>query len=225
MRTHDARATTAGLLLIAATASSLIATAFLGSVLDGADILGAVALQQNRLLTGALFQIVGAFTSASIAVALYPALKRYAAGMALGAVAFRLIEGVFFALAAVGTLVMVGLSEQLTAGASADASAELVRELGDSASTVGILAFYTGATLYYLVFFRSRLIPRWLSVGGLAGTVLGLVAALLALFGAIATFSGTQIVLNLPIAVQEMVLAVWLLVKGFSPKTPAPTAA
>jgi len=79
---------------------------------------------------------------------------------------------------------------------------------------VGVLAFYTGATLYYLVFYRSQLIPRWLSVWGLAGTVLGLVAGLLVLFQSIAVLSGTQVVLNLPIAVQEMVLAVWLIVKG-----------
>ena len=94
---------------------------------------------------------------------------------------------------------------------------------------MGYLAFCTGATLYYLVFYRSRLIPRWLSVWGLASTVLGLVAGLLVLFQSIAVLSSTQVVLNLPIGVQEMVLAVWLIVKGFSPKpeakAPAPPTA
>jgi hypothetical protein len=83
--------------------------------------------------------------------------------------------------------------------------------------------------LYYLVFYRSQLIPRWLSVWGLVGTVLGLAAGLLVLFRSIDLVSGTQVVLNLPIAVQEMILAVWLIVKGFSPnakeKAPTPTAA
>jgi hypothetical protein len=92
---------------------------------------------------------------------------------------------------------------------------------------VGVLAFYTGATLYYLIFYRSQLIPRWLSVWGPAGTVLGLVAGLLVLFQSIAVLSGTQVVLNLPIGVQEMVLAVWLIMKGFraKAKAPAPAAA
>ena len=222
MRSRDTRATTAGLLLIAATATSLIATAFLGSVLDGPGFLATVGLHQDRLLAAALFQLLAAFTSAAIAVALYPVLRQQAAGMALGAVAFRLIEGVFYALSAAGTMILVSLSGQLTAGASAHASADLVRDLRDSAGCVGVLAFCTGATLYYLVFYRSRLIPRWLSAWGLA-------AGLLVLFQSIAVLSSTQVVLNLPIAAQEMVLAVWLIVKGFSPTAkplaPAPEAA
>ena len=97
MRSRDVRATTAGLLFIAATATSLIATALLGSVLKGPNFLAAVALHQNRLLAAALFQLLAAFTSAAIAVTLYPVLRQYAAATALGAVAFRVIEGVFYA--------------------------------------------------------------------------------------------------------------------------------
>jgi uncharacterized protein DUF4386 len=229
MRSRDARATTAGVLFIAATATSLVATALRGSLLNGPGFLAAVALHQDRLLAAALFQLLAAFTSAAIAVTLYPVLRQHAAATALGSVAFRLIEGVFYALSAMGTLILVSLSGQLTAGASAHASADLVRDLRDAASCVGVLAFCTGATLYYLIFYRSQLIPRWLSLWGLAGTVLCLTAGLLVLFQSIAVLSGTQVVLSLPLGVQEMVLAVWLIVKGFSPKAeakpPTPTVA
>jgi hypothetical protein len=229
MRSHDVRATTAGVLFIAATATSLAATALLGSLLKGPGFLAAVTLHQDRLLAAALFQLLAAFTSAAIAVTLYPVLRQHAAATALGSVAFRLIEGVFYALSAMGTLILVSLSGQLAASASTHASADLVRDLRDSAGTVGVLAFCTGATLYYLIFYRSQLIPRWLSVWGLAGTVLCLTAGLLVLFQSIAVLSSTQVVLSLPIGVQEMVLAVWLIVKGFSPKAeakpPAPTVA
>jgi hypothetical protein len=226
MSTRDVRATTAGVLFIAATAASLTATALLGSLVKGSAALSTVALHHDRMLTAALFQLVAAFTSAAIAISLYPVLRRYAAATALGAVAFRTVEGVFYALSAVGTMILVSLSGQPSANAPAQGSADLVRDLRDAAGCVGVLAFYTGATLYYLVFYRSRLIPRWLSVWGLAGTALGLVAGLLVLFQSIAALSGTQVVLNLPIAVQEMALAVWLIVKGLSPaaNTPAPPA-
>jgi hypothetical protein len=128
MRSRDARATTAGLLLVAATATSLIATTLLGSLPDGSGFLATVALHQNRLLAAALFQLMAAFTSAAIAVTLYPVLRQHAAGMALGAVAFRLIEGVFYALSAAGTLILVRLSGQIMVGASAQASGDLVRD-------------------------------------------------------------------------------------------------
>ena len=59
----------------------------------------------------------------------------------------------------------------------------------------------------------------------LAGTVLGLAGGVLVLFQSIGVLSGTQVALNLPIAVQEMVLAVWLIVKGFGPQAEAPAPA
>jgi hypothetical protein len=42
-------------------------------------------------------------------------------------------------------------------------------------------------------------------------------SAALVTVGLIAPFSTTQIILNLPILPQEMVLAAWLIVKGFNP--------
>ena len=228
MRSRDIHATTAGMLLIAATAASLVATALLGSLLDGPGFLTGVSQHQDRMLTAGLFQLMAAFTSAAIAISFYPVLRTHAAGMALGSVGFRLIEGVFYALSAVGTLVLVALSDQLSArgviGATTQASGELLRDLREAAAVAGVLAFYTGGTLYYLVFFRSRLIPRWLSIWGLAGTTFGAIGALLVLFRAIDTMSGPQVALNVPIGVQEIVLAVWLIWKGFSTTVPAPVA-
>ncbi len=85
-----------------------------------------------------------------------------------------------------------------------------------SASNVAsLLAFCLGATLYYVVFYQARLVPRWLSGWGLVGTTLGMVAGLLGMFGIIGPLSTPQVVLALPIAVQEMAIAVWLIVKGF----------
>ena len=69
---------------------------------------------------------------------------------------------------------------------------------------------------YYYVFYQSKLIPRWLSGWGFLGAALSLAAALLTIFGQIIPFSTVFILLNFPIGVQEMVLAAWLIVKGFN---------
>lgn len=83
-----------------------------------------------------------------------------------------------------------------------------------STAAGSVLAYSTGALIYYAVFYRWRLVPRWLSVWGIAGVLLILTACLFALFrnNAVTGYA----LLIAPIAVQEDVLAVWLLVKGFS---------
>ena len=65
--------------------------------------------------------------------------------------------------------------------------------------------------------YRSRLVPRWLSGWGLVGAALRLVATVYAGFTQDFGFTTVNTVLNIPIGLQEMVLAVWLIVKGFNP--------
>jgi len=66
--------------------------------------------------------------------------------------------------------------------------------------------------IYYL-FYQSKLIPGWLSVWGLIGAMLYLTSGLFAMFSV--DFG----ILEAPLALQEMVLAVWLIVKGFNPSS------
>jgi hypothetical protein len=80
-----------------------------------------------------------------------------------------------------------------------------------------LLAFAIGALLYSIIFYRTKLIPRWLSGWGVVAAIFTMLSALLTMYGLIAPFSTVQIILNLPILPQELVLAVWLIVKGFNP--------
>jgi hypothetical protein len=83
---------------------------------------------------------------------------------------------------------------------------------------VGVFAYSLGAGSYYYLFFQARLIPRWLSGWGIIGIVLIGLACVLALLSD-SDITG-YVLLILPILVQEYVLAVWLIVKGFSSSTP-----
>jgi hypothetical protein len=77
-----------------------------------------------------------------------------------------------------------------------------------------VFAFSLGAFMYYYLFFQSRLIPRWLSGWGIVAIILMTAACVLALFSDNPVTG--YILLAAPIALQEMVLAVWLIVKGFN---------
>ena len=226
MSANRTTARVAGILFIIATAANLLSIVFLGS-LDGPDYLTKISQNKGQVGIGVLLLLIAAFASAAIAMSLYPVLKRYREGLAIGAVGFRIIEGVFYAVGAVSVLLLLTLSQEFVKAAAPDSSSfetlgTLLKAVRDWVGVAGILAFYPGALMYYFIFYKSRLVPRWLSGWGVVGAVLGIVAAMLVLFGVAGSMSIVQVVLNVPIGVQEMVLAVWLIAKGFRP-SPAAT--
>ena len=75
--------------------------------------------------------------------------------------------------------------------------------------------FGLSALILYTLLYQSRLVPRWLSAWGFIGGVMVLTAGVLRLFGESST-SPTSILLTVPIGINEMVLAVWLIVRGFN---------
>jgi hypothetical protein len=86
-----------------------------------------------------------------------------------------------------------------------------------------VLVFGIGALVLYSVLYRSRLLPRWISIFGLVTAVLITASAVLSMFeiGFNLPDGMFELILVMPIAVQEMVMAVWLIVKGFNPSTRA----
>jgi len=127
-----------------------------------------------------------------------------------------------YVVGAIGALLLVTLSQQAASGKPPlspyfSTTGALLRALRDQTSLAAVLAFYTGALMYYWIFFQTGLVPRWLSGWGLAGVILGFTAAMLVLFRVTGYMSALQVLFNVPIGVNEMVLAVWLIVRGFSP--------
>ncbi len=230
----------AGMLFIIATVADLISRlVFVTPILSDPVDLSKVSANESQVLLGALFLFIGAAAAAGIALALYPVLRTHGEGLALGSVGFRLIEGVLYLGIVVCLLSLATLSqESAKAGAAASsafqAQAALLMAARDSLGEVAVLAFGLGALMYYWVFYQSRLVPRWLSAWGLAAIALLMTSGVLVMLGVTEPMSTTQVVLALPIFLQEMVLAVWLIAKGFNRsgiaaepagRTPVPRAA
>ena len=212
----------AGVLFIIATVASVLGTLFSKPILDAPDYLIDISANGNQVTIGALLAFIAALASASIAISLYPILRKYNEGLALGAVGFRLIEAVFNIARVMGLLLLLTLSQEFVKAGAPDSSyfqtsGVLLLAGYHWVGNVGaLLAFCLGALMYYYIFYQTKLIPRWLSGWGLVGAALCMVAGMLVMFRVIGPMSTSQVVLAIPIAVQEMVLAVWLIVKGFS---------
>jgi len=212
-----------GVLSIACSAASILSIVPLGSMLDAPVDLARLAANDNRVILTALIEFVWAATGAGVAIGLYPVLRRRNRALALGSVAGRVVEGAFVLVGTLSLLALLTLSQNYVAAGSPDSSSSLAS--GDMLLAVrewvhgfiGLLPFLLGALMYYYLLFQARLVPRWLSGWGLAAASLSLVATVYAGFTQDLGFSTVNTVLNIPIGVQEMFLAVWLIVKGFSP--------
>jgi hypothetical protein len=221
MESNRKAAVAAGALFIVATVADVISrVAFLTPVLGSPDPLGAVSANEIRVVLGAVLLFVGAAAAAGIAIAMYPVLRGHGEALALGSVGFRLIEGTFYLGVVVCLLILVAMGEK--AGSSGDPVAfavpvTLVLAAREALGQVGVLAFALGATMYYWLFYRSRLVPRWLSAWGLVAIASLAVSVVLVISGVIEPMSQPQVLLAAPIGLQEMVLAGWLIAKGFRP--------
>jgi hypothetical protein len=208
-----------GTLLLLGVVTALVSSSLARTLLDAPVDSLAIVSHQSRLLVAVLFQFLSAAVSAGIAVALYPAIREHGRGLAIGAVAFRTFEAVFYAISAAAMLGLMALARGPAKDPSYVASmSTILSVLRNSSNFVfGVLAFSIGAAMYYLVLYRSKLIPRWLSAWGLAAIVPLVVAALLAFFaGESFAIAGQAQLMAAPIALQEIVLGVWLMAKGFA---------
>lgn len=223
VREHRAAATTAGILFIIGTVAGILSKVLAAFPVHNADDpLGYAADHSGAVATGALLVLVMGLSLALLAVVLYPVLRQVDEVLATGYLIIRgAVETTTYVIVAIAWLTLVPLAETMSAG-SGTASPAGVR-LGtlviesDGASIIMSLVFCLGATLFYTLLFRSRIVPRWITVWGLMGIPLYVAAYLLAMYGAVGINSTAVNLLSMPLAVQEMVLAVWMIARGFRP--------
>jgi hypothetical protein len=162
---------------------------------------------------------------------IYPVLRQHDERIAMGYVGARVIEGVLWLVAQTSLLSLVTLSHEFVKAGAPDAShfhtlGEMSLAAHDwGGHVLGFLVFCLGALMFYPLLYRSRLIPRWLSGWGIIAVILALVAALLALFGILEINSTIDVLLQVPLFLNELVLAIWLVVKGFNPSAIASQSA
>ncbi len=202
-------ATWIGVLYIIGTVALVLSAVVTSDLLTSPAYLAEVAAQPNRLAMGAVLALLAGFSLAMVPVVFWPVGRRYHETLAMGYVVFRgALEGVIYIVGALGWLLLIPLSTQPDAAPLASLVHTADPVLWEQ---VGVLPFALGALLFYVLLYRSRLVPRWLSTWGLVGAALYIVPALGSMFGL------SLGVLMVPLAVQEMVMAIWLIARGFEP--------
>lgn len=209
----------AGALFLVASLAGLIGLSLQESVVGDDDYLSAAAAHPDRLATGVLLQLVMGVAVVSIAVVLYPVLRRRTERLAVGYVVARALEAVVYVVSATGLLALITLGEEHASADDSTAVAAVGRLIMAERDAAGhavldAAVFSVGALILNAALLRSRLVPRWLAGWGLAGSGAYLTAGLLVMYG-LEPLSAPQVTLEAPLGLQEIALALWLIVKGF----------
>jgi hypothetical protein len=182
-------------------------------------------------IVGAFLEIILAMGIIGTAVALFPVVKRWGEGVALGYVGLRTLEASIIAVGVLPLLAVVTLREQLAGAAGTDTAALVA--LGQA-----LVAFHNGTfilgpglvcgvntVLMASLMFRSRLVPRVIPALGLVGGPLVVAYNAAVLFGLSEHIPAWAAILVIPIFTWEVSLACWLIARGFRASAIAPEAA
>ena len=222
--TNRRNARWAGVFYIIATVAPILTFPFIGFLGGGvagepsADYLVDLNANENQVIVGMLIELVWALAVVGIIVTLFPILRIYNEALALGFSSLRFIEAICVIVGSISLLTLLTLSQEFVEAGAPDAS--YYQTLGAVLLAIRDWAFMIGSGLIWslsalilnYLLYQSKLVPRWLSIWGLVGAALSFATYLPQFF----SINLTEY-LFLPIAVQEMVFAVWLIAKGFNP--------
>lgn len=211
----------AGVLFFLSTGAFLAGSGILDPILHGTDLLAGVGSHRTSVLVGLFLELINAIAVVGIAMLLQPTLKKYHEAFAFGYFASRVMESTFLMISFIGPLLLLAFSQPSdSAGVSGDAYLQTLGSIAvqthDFLFDIAMLVLSLGSLLLCTTLYQSRLVPRWLSVIGLVGYT-GLLAS------SSLSLAGLEVgeVLYMPGAIFEIVLPVWLIVKGFDPHSRA----
>ena len=189
---------------------------------ESANFLTEVSSNKNQVLSGAFFQFTLVPIYIGFALVLYPILRKYSSSLAIGFVGFRIISSVFQIFGVIALPIFILLSQEFIDTSDSDTlyfqSIGNVLKLGrDLTNHMGVmLATGLGNLILFYILYKTKLIPRWLSSWGLIDNILAMLSSFLILFRFIEVISSNFIILAIPLVIQEIILAIWLIVKGFN---------
>jgi len=219
MKSNRKAAIFAGILIIIGMVAGMLS--IVPSV-EGTDYLIEAFANQNQVLSGAFFQFMLVPIYIGFALVLYPILRKFSKSLAIGFVGFRIIASVFQIVGVIALPIFILLSQEFIESTTTDLLylqffGDALKLGRDLTNHVGVmLATGLGNILLFYMLYKTKLIPRWLSSWGLIGNTLAMLASFLILFRLIDVITPHFIVLTIPLVLQEIVLAIWLIVKGFN---------
>lgn len=187
---------------------------------DSSDYLTKATQRPNQIYKAAFFQFLMMVLYIGIAILLYPVLKISNGELAVGFLISRMIAGLFVLIGTIILLLILNLSQEFVKRLATDSKdysmiGDLLKTARDLVNHVGmIVVLCMGGILLNSIMIQSEFIPIWLSIWGVIGSVIAIIASILVLIKRVEISSPVYLILNVPMVLQEIVFAAFLILKG-----------
>ena len=195
-----------------------VGAALVTSVTGAPDFLSTISAHQTTLVIGAFLMLLNTVVDVGKGVLFFPILENHGKRSALAYLAFIIVQVVMLDIGVLALLLIVPLGQQaLDAGQAsapwAQGLASLLTQWNTIAYSIGEATLGVGGLFLCSLLFRTRLIPRFLAVGGFIGYVSLMVGMIAEIFGI-----HISLMLSVPGIFFEVGLPLWLFIKGFQPE-------
>lgn len=209
-----------GVLFWISNLSTLVGGVITGAIPNAHDALAVMYPHSTQWVIGTLVAHLNDVAIIGYAVLLFPVLKRFGEGAALGYVAFKALEATMLVVAAAALLSVIALSQKSLSNpgdaAALQASAELALAQQFWAMRLAALVYIVATVILNVLLFLSLLVPRFISIWGLVGVALLAIGLAIGVGDPTRGFQVGQL-LVIPIILWELLFATWLIVRGFNP--------
>ena len=154
------------------------------SVTGAPDFLSTISAHQTILVIGAFLMLLNTAVDVGKGVLFFPILEKHGKRTALGYLAAMIVEVVLLDVGVLALLMIVPLGSRHGIGAG------VAKRSGRSRSSrtpwpirSREMSLAVGCIFLCVLLFRTRLVPRWLSISGLIGYPVLMVGAIAEIFG------------------------------------------
>lgn len=217
VNTYRTTATVVGVVWLTGFILAVVGNNLILSILGAPNHLSTVSGNSMQVAIGAMLMLIGSIAEVALGVLMFPVLKRHDERIAFGYFGSKIVDAIFFAVWVILLLIQIPLGTVYLKAATQDTySLQVLGTVSMQASQyayqISQIAVVSAGFLLCYLFYRTKLVPRWISVWGLVGYAV-------LLFGSVVEILGfdLHLIQTAPGGLWELFICIWLIVKGFSP--------
>jgi hypothetical protein len=216
MNKYRTTAKVVGVVYLAGFVVGIVGNILIQSILSAPDHLSTVSANSTLLAIGAILWLMAVAGDAAHGVLMFPVLKQHNERIAFGYLASRIVDAVFIAVFVLFTLLQIPLGSEYLKAAGPDsfhlqALSNVTVQANLYAYDMGMIALGLAGLMLNYLFYRAKLVPRWIAIWGLVGYAIIFCGMVSEVMG-----SGLGLVSSIPGGLWEVFVGVWLITKGFN---------